>query len=112
MQTDFQTMVGDLNAGVFAQQVGRALSDVAAGVVDTGKKGKVTLTFDLKRIGEAAQVNISHKVAFKRPTTRGEATEVTTSDTPMYVGARGVLSLMPGKQLSLDMVGAADKAGA
>ena len=112
MQTDFQTMVGDLNAGVFAQQVGRALSDVSAGVVDTGKKGRVTITFDIKRIGEAAQVNISHKVAFKRPTTRGEATEVTTSDTPMYVGARGVLSLMPGAQMSFDMVGNADKAGA
>ena len=111
MQTDFQTIVGDLNAGVFAQQVGRALSDVAAGVVDTGKKGKVTLTFDIKRIGEAAQVNISHRVAFKRPTTRGEATETTTADTPMYVGTGGVLSLMPGAQMSFDMV-AADKAGA
>lgn len=112
MQTNFQDIVGDFNAGVFDQQVGRALSDVAAAVVDTGKKGRVTLTFDIKRMGEAAQVIVAHRVAFKRPTTRGEATEVATSETPMYVGARGVLSLMPGKQLSLDMVGAADKAGA
>lgn len=112
MQTDFQTMVGDLNAGVFAQQAGRAFSDVSAGVVDTGKKGRVTLTFDIKRVGESSQVSISHKVAYKRPTMRGEATEVTTSDTAMYVGARGVLSLMPGKQGSLDFAGMADKAGA
>lgn len=105
MQTDFQNMVGDLSAGVFAQQVGRALSDVAAGVVDTGKKGKVTLTFDIKRMGEAAQVVIAHRVAFKRPTMRGEATETTTSETPMYVGARGVLSLAPMQQGLLDLSG-------
>jgi len=112
MNTDFQTLVGDLNAGVFAQQVGRALSDVASGVVDTNKKGRVTLTFDIKRIGESAQVNITHRLQFERPTRRGKASEVTSNDTPMYVGPRGVLSLMPGSQNAFEFAAAAsEKAG-
>lgn len=39
-RTDVQKVLPDLNAGVFEQQVNRALSDVAANVATYGKKAK------------------------------------------------------------------------
>lgn len=88
--TDTAEFLGSLNAGVFAQQVGRALSDVAAGVIDHGKKGKVVLTFELSQIGESNQVKINHKLDFAQPTKRGTKREDTALDTPMYVTANGI----------------------
>lgn len=88
--TDTTDFINSLNAGVFAQQVGRALSDVAAGVVDHGKPGKVTLTFDLKQIGQSNQVNVKHTLDYNQPTKRGKKREDTALDTPLYVTPDGL----------------------
>ncbi|MHB0844728.1 hypothetical protein ACYCGP_18085 [Stutzerimonas nitrititolerans] len=88
--TDTSEFINSLNAGVFAQQVGRALSDVAAGVVEHGKKGKLSITFELSQIGESNQVKINHKLDFTQPTKRGSKREDTALDTPMYVTANGL----------------------
>lgn len=88
--TDTTEFLQSLNAGVFAQQVGTALSAVAAGVVDHGKKGKVTLTFELSQIGESNQVKINHKLDYIQPTKRGSKREDTALDTPMYVTPNGI----------------------
>ncbi|AQL40066.1 hypothetical protein [Pseudomonas syringae] len=93
--TDTAEFIGELNAGVFANQVGHALSEVAAGVVDNKKVGTVTLTFSLKQIADSHQVTVNHKLAYKVPTKRGSRTEDTTLDTPMYVGEGGRLTLFP-----------------
>ena len=89
--TDTSEFLNSLNAGVFSNQVGRALSDVAAGVVDHGKKGKVVITLELSRIGESNQVKINHKLDFSQPTKRGTKREDTALDTPMYVTENGVV---------------------
>jgi len=70
--------IANLNAGVFANQMGRALSDVAAGVVEHGKKGKVVITLDIAQIGESHQVEITHKLDFLTPTKRGSKREDTS----------------------------------
>lgn len=88
--TDINEFIHTLNAGVFAQQFGRALSDVAAGVIDHGKEGQVTITLKLKQIAQTNQVNITHKLDFVQPTKRGKKREDTTLDTPMYVGPEGL----------------------
>lgn len=88
--TDTAEFINSLNAGVFSQQVGRALSDVAAGVVDHGKAGKVVLTFDIKQVGQSHQVNIKHTLDFVQPTMRGKKREDTAQDTPLYVSAEGL----------------------
>lgn len=93
--TDTVEFIGELNAGVFADQIGHALSAVAAGVVDNKKVGSVTLTFSLKQVGDSHQVNITHKLAYKVPTKRGSQSEDVTLDTPMYVGEGGRLTLFP-----------------
>jgi len=93
--TDTAEFLAELNAGVFASQIGHALSEVAAGVVDHGKAGVVTVTFNLKQIGTSHQVTVNHKLAYKVPTKRGSRTEDTTLDTPMHVGEGGKLTLFP-----------------
>ena len=88
--TDPTEFLNSLNAGVFAQQLGRALSDVAAGVVTEGKPGEVTLKFKLKQIGQSHQVAVTHTLDFVQPTKRGKKREDTTLDTPMYVTPNGI----------------------
>lgn len=92
--TDQAEFFANLNAGVFAGQIGRALSDVAAGVVEHSKKGKVTITLEVSRIKETHQVNINHKLEYHQPTKRGSKKEDIALDTPMHVTAKG-LSLFP-----------------
>lgn len=83
--------IANLNAGVFASQVGAALSQVSAGVVEYRKKGKVTLTFDIAAIGDDShQVEIAHKLTYTEPTKRGERSEHGTTKTPMHVTANGL----------------------
>lgn len=88
--TDTSEFINSLNAGVFSQQLGRALSDVAAGVVEHSKQGQVTITFKLKQIGQSNQVAIDHTLDFVQPTKRGKKREDTTLQTPMYVTANGL----------------------
>lgn len=102
--TDLNEFFDDLNAGVARQQLERALSDVALGVVthgDKGKKGKVVLTFDMARIGESNQVTLTHRLEYRAPTARGKRTEDVTTQTPLHVGRNGRLSLMPDNQPDL-----------
>lgn len=88
--TDTNEFLNSLNAGVFSQQIGRALTDVAAGVVEFGRKGKVQITLELSQIGESNQVKINHKLEFQAPTRRGSKREDTALDTPMYVTPEGL----------------------
>ncbi len=88
--TDISDFMNSLNAGVFARQVGAALSEAGAGVVDHGKKGKVVISFELARIGESNQVKVNHKLDYLVPTKRGSRREDVALDTPMYVTANGL----------------------
>ncbi|CAM4006361.1 hypothetical protein [Ectopseudomonas alcaliphila] len=88
--TDSSDFLQSLNSGVFASQLGRALSDVAAGCIDHGKEGQVIITLKLKQIAQTNQVNITHKLDFVQPTKRGKKREDTTLDTPMYVTPDGL----------------------
>lgn len=96
--TDLPTFLNDLDGGVFADKVARALSDVAAGVVDTDKKGKLTLTFDIERIGNSYQVSIDHKLSFKVPTNRGNYSQEDTTKSALHVNTGGRLTVFPENQ--------------
>lgn len=100
-QQNIVEVIGDLDAGVFAQKMEAALHDVAMGVVSTGKTGKVTITFDLRQIASSNQVSVKHKLTFVRPTEKGRVSEENTTETPMHVGVRGKLSLYPESQPDL-----------
>lgn len=88
--TDPGEFIANLNAGVFANQLGKALSAVAGAVVDFGKKGQVKVTFDVSQIGESHQVKIAHKLEYTEPTKRGSRREDTALETPMFVTENGL----------------------
>lgn len=95
--TDTAEFLEELNGGAFASQIGHALSEVASGVVDHGKAGKLVITLDFSQIGESSQVKIKHKLDYKVPTKRGTRSENTSLDTPMHVGSGGKITLFAEK---------------
>lgn len=101
MSTNVSQFFSDLDAGVFEEKLSRVLSEVAAAVIDHDRQGEVTVKLTLKRIGNSHQVGIKHKLHYKRPTAKGQVTEDNTTETPMYVGTRGRLSLFPENQTEM-----------
>ncbi|MDY0208082.1 MAG: hypothetical protein RBR82_15885 [Pseudomonas sp.] len=99
--TEINEFMNNLNAGLFSAQVAQALSDVAAGVVEHGKKGKVVLSFEISQIAQSHQVKINHKLDFVQPTKRGQKREDSALDTPMHVTADGLVLFLsnPTRQL-------------
>lgn len=96
--TDINALLDDLDAGIFREKLGRTLSDVAAGIIATGKQGKVTVTFTMKQIDDARQISMSHEVSKVEPTAKGKKTEVNITSTPLHVGRGGKLTLFPENQ--------------
>jgi hypothetical protein len=96
--TSFADVLVELDAGTFENKISRAMADCASGVVDTGKAGKIVITLDLKRIAASHQVTVKHSVKFVRPTINGKVTEENATETPLYVGPRGRLTVTPDTQ--------------
>lgn len=102
-KTNIAELLGEMNAGVFEQHINHALSDIAAHVCETGKKGQMVLTFNVSQIGEANQVSIEHTIKSMVPKLRGKVTEEHTTQTPLHVGRGGTLTLYPDNQRPLEM---------
>lgn len=101
MSNDRMTVVpdflGELDAGIFVNKIAAALNNTALGVLNNGGKGQVVLTFDIDRLSnsvEEKRVGIKHKLKFVTPTPRGKQSEEDTTETPMYVGKGGKLSIL------------------
>lgn len=101
--TNLEQLFEELDAGVFGQKAARALSDVALGVINNERSvtGEVALIFKVKRIGNSRQVEVAHCLKYTRPTANGKASEENTTSTPLYVGQRGALTLIPDTQQKL-----------
>lgn len=99
--TNATQFIEDLDAGVFAEKLSTVLSDVAAGVIDHAKPGKVQITLEFNRIGNSYQVAIAHKLTYTKPTARGKITEENSTETPMHVGSGGVVTFFPENQAQM-----------
>jgi hypothetical protein len=91
--TDVAEFISDLDGGQFERKLSIALSQVAAAVVDHGKKGEVKITMSIKKIDGTHQVVIDHAIKFERPTSSGKAGEEDKRATVLHVGKYGALSL-------------------
>lgn len=91
--TDATQFISELSGGTLADQLCAAISAVAQCSVANGKKGKVSLTLDISKIGDSNQVEISHTLAFVEPTSKGKRSEDTNSKTPMHLNAGGDVTL-------------------
>ena len=94
-------VLNDLDAGVFAEKIGAAISAVALNTCVHGQKGRVQITLDMTRIGESSQIELKHTLLYSQPTGKGVLTEKNITVTPMHVGPGGVMSLFPLQQRSL-----------
>ena len=95
-RTNVNDFIGELNAGILVNQLGDTLSEAALATILHGKgnkKGKVNLELSFSQIGENDQVVVSVKLSKSIPTQRGKKSEEGVTDTPMYVGKGGVLTI-------------------
>lgn len=92
--TDVKEILGDLDGGIFESKISTALSEVAMGVLNNSSKGKVVIEIDIEKMGNEKQVMLNHKIKFVKPTPRGKSSEEDTTQTPMFVGRAGKLSLL------------------
>lgn len=91
--TDIPEFVTDLDGGQFELILSKAMSEVAAAVVDHSKNGEVTVKFKIEKITGTQQVRLQHDVKFMKPTSMGKAGEETSGATVLFVGKYGALSL-------------------
>lgn len=107
--TDVAEFVTDLDGGRFEQQLSVALSQVAAAVVDHGRKGEAKLTLKFEQIKGTSQVRVEHTLAFTKPTSLGKSGEEATGATVLHVSRGGKLSLAQpslfpnGQQSTIDL---------
>lgn len=93
-------MLEEFNAGVFLMQFEEILKQTALGVIyhgNKGKKGKVTLTFNISRVEDpdkTDKVLVEHTWALESPTKRGKKSETNKTDTEMHVSREGCLSII------------------
>lgn len=99
--TDLPQFINDLDGGVFAEKVSRALSDVAAGVIDHNKPGELTLKFKLGRVGNSYRVALKHGLTYKVPEANGSYSQENTTESVMHVNAGGRMSMFPENQNQL-----------
>lgn len=99
--SNFIETLEELDAGIFSSKISKALSEVALGVVEQGKKGKLVITLSMDRIGESSQLQVIHKLNYAKPTLRGSTSEEDTTNTPMHVNKNGSLSVVPESQADL-----------
>jgi hypothetical protein len=98
---DFGATLQELDAGILLSKLSKAAAQVALGVIEHNKKGKIVLTIDMERIGESAQVKVNHTIHYTRPTLRGQSIEKDTTQTPMHVNKLGHLSVSPDMQMDI-----------
>lgn len=95
-------LLGELNGGVFLEQLDRFLTDIPLAVTTTGKKGSVSVTFEFQRVGSSGtQVSCVHTLKALQPTSRGKLVEDGKTDTPLHVSGSGRLSIFPEQQQEL-----------
>ncbi len=99
--TEVNEFLGELDGGVLEKKLAHIISETALATVVHGggnRKGKVTLELTFQQVGDNEQVIVSHKLAQSAPTKRGKQMMEDTTETPMFVGRGGVLSISPPKE--------------
>lgn len=104
---DLIDIIGEFDAGIFTAKIMAALKLVSLGVVNNGKKGNVTISLNMERIGDSHSVQIHHALKYCSPTKNGKTSEENTTSTPMYVDNYGILTISP--QLQQDLFDAEKK---
>ena len=92
-KTNIPDFFSELDAGVFGNKLSAALNDVAIGTNKNGGTGEIHVIFKFTQ-SDAEPVKISHKLTMVTPTKRGKKSEEDTTETPMWVGKGGKLTIL------------------
>jgi hypothetical protein len=101
---DFTATLAELDAGLFLLKLSRAVAESALAVAEHGDKGRkavIKIELTLERIGDSRQLELTHKLAYSKPTRRGKTAEEDITVTPLYVTRKGELAITPDTQLPL-----------
>ena len=93
VNTKVDNFLSELSAGILTEKLGHILSKAAEAATVNRKQATVSMTLTLKPVGESSQVIVSAKLANSVPTKRGKSTEDDTTDTPMFVGIGGEMTI-------------------
>ncbi|QEY15501.1 hypothetical protein D0C16_05630 [Cellvibrio sp. KY-GH-1] len=103
--SEISEFLAELGAGTFEEKLQRTINETASLVMTNNREGEVTIKFKMKPIS-SSQAKVTHSIDFKAPTLNGQKSEKNTTDTVMYVGQKGKLSLFPENQTQMfDMRG-------
>ena len=91
--TDHNQFIDDINGGVFAKQLGYAISEVASAVVDNEKKGEINIKLKLSKGVGKNSLTIEHKLTSIAPLEDGRKAEDHEGKTSMYVNKDGDVTL-------------------
>lgn len=100
MTTEAQEFLSELGAGTFSEKLARTISETASLVMTNNREGEVTIKFKMKP-ASSSQAKVTHTIDFKAPTLNGQKSEKNTTETVMYVGPKGKLSLFPENQMQM-----------
>jgi hypothetical protein len=100
-KTNVDDFIGELGAGVIKEKLALVISEAALGTVLHGgnkRKGKVSVEFTFQQVGDMDQVIVTSKICNSVPTSRGKRSLEDATDTPMFVGKGGVVTINPPKE--------------
>ena len=109
VSTNVENFLSELSAGILTEKLGHILSKAAEGCTTHGKKASVGMVFTMSPIGEGEQMIVSVKLSNSVPTKRGKATEEDTTDTPMFVGKGGEITIDQPREEESGQFALADK---
>lgn len=98
--SDVAELLSELGAGAFEEKLSRVICETAMAVMTNDREGEVVLKFKMKPISNV-QTKVMHTIEFKAPTPHGIKSEKNTTDTVMYVGTKGKMSIFPENQIQM-----------
>lgn len=98
--SEIADFLGELGAGNYEEKLTRSIKETALACMSNNKAGEITLKFKITPINQS-QAKITHAIEFKAPTLNGVKTEKNSTETHMYVGTCGKMSLFPENQTQM-----------
>jgi hypothetical protein len=98
--SDVAELLAELGAGAFEEKLARVIGETAMAVMSNNREGEVVLKFKMKPISNV-QAKVVHTIEFKAPTPYGVKSEKNATDTVMYVGSKGKMSIFPENQTQM-----------
>jgi hypothetical protein len=92
--------IAELGAGVYEEKLEAVLKNTATTVMANNREGEIILKFKIKPINQS-QCKVQHTLERKAPTLNGMITEKDTTETVMFVGEKGKMSIFPENQTQM-----------